>query len=285
VDSASRQLANKFDQKYVDKWLENSAISIIDACFTFSAGDEESADNDDENGHLALATAISNILSRDMFMIENFSHECALMKLYLTEKALKVCFRDINYWEDEIKEIMNARCESWGVDDGERNHKSTASDGVLHALFMSEVAFIWIEKEKEYLLQNLPFFLASVHIAGECVLASTRVFCRTASPFNFQNANSGSFERYTIEEKDVVYETLSSIEDLCDSLRAECGRRSVISFPHLRRAKEHLARLSKFLGGVKGKSSKEKRQKRRAQGSLDCFLRSSQDEFSHSPFE
>ncbi|KAL7521992.1 hypothetical protein ACHAWX_006688 [Stephanocyclus meneghinianus] len=285
VDSAARQLANKFDRTHVDKWLENSAVSIIDACFTFAAGDDESADNDDEYGHLALATAISNILSRDMFKIENFSYECALMKLHLTEKALKVCLRDINYWDDEIKTMMNERCESWGVGDGESNRKSSASDSVFHALFMSEVAFIWIEKEKEYLLQNLPFFLASVHIAGECVLASIRIFCRTASPFNFQNANSGSFERYTKHEKDVFFETLSSIEDLCDSLKAECGRRSVISFPHLRRAKEHLARLSKFLGGVKGTSSKEKRQKRRAQGSLDCFLRSSQDEFGRSPFE
>ncbi|KAL3777053.1 hypothetical protein HJC23_001371 [Cyclotella cryptica] len=280
VDSAARQIAKKFDQKKVHKWLENSAISIIDSLLTFSAGDGESADSDDEDGHLPLATAISNILSREMFMREDFSYHCALMKLYLTEKGLKVFLRDIDYWDDEINSIMHARCESWGVDDGESNFKRPVLDGVFRALCVSEVAFIWIEKEKEYLLQKLPFFLASVHIAGECVLASTRIFCRTANPFNFQNANAGSFERYTAEEKELFYETLSSIEDLCDSLRAECGRRSVISFPHLRRAKEHLARLSKFIGGVKGKSSKEKRQKRRAQGSLDCFFRSNQDEFN-----
>ena len=71
------------------------------------------------------------------------------------------------------------------------------------------------------------------------------------------------------QEKDIVFEIASNIEDLCDGLKKEC--RAVIAYPHLRRAKEYLTRLTKKLGVTKGKSSKGKR-KKREQGSLDSYF-------------
>lgn len=285
VDSTTRQMLNKYNRKHIENWLESTANAIVESCSTFGAGEDDAADNDDKNGHLPLATVVSNVLSH-MNQSETVSYECALLKLHLGEKALKVCLRDIDNWEHERTAIMDARCESWGCDDNTDNiNLRQLSDHAFRALLTSEIAFKWIDKEKEILLQDLPFFLAAVHIVGECVMAGAHIFYRTASPHNVEDAKSNSFVRYTIEEKDVVYETLSSIENLCDSVKVECGRRSVISFPHLRRAKEHLTRMSKYIGAIKGKSSRENRQKRRAQGSLDVFLRSSQDqdEFSPSP--
>lgn len=286
VDSAARQITNKFDKKHVDKWLESTSIAIIKSCNTFSAGEEDAADSNDKDGHLPLAAVVSNMQCRDDGLTSNIvSYECSLIRVYLAENALKVCLAGIEEWDSEMKAIINSRCEQWG--DGKENgsHLKSFADRALNAVITSEIAFRWIDDNKEDLLMNLPLLLASVYIAGECAMAGGRIFFRSSAPSNIHDLKTDRFVKYSIEEKDVICETLSNIQDFSDSLRAECGRRSVISFPHLRRAKEHLTRLTKCIEGMKGNSSKEKRQKRRAQGSLDVFLKSSQDEYSQSPYD
>jgi hypothetical protein len=286
VESVARQITDKYDQKQVNDWLENTARSIIESCSTFSAGDDNAADIDDKHGYFPIATVVANMQGRGYLLAsQNISFESALMRVYLAEKALKICLKGINDWDTEVASIMNARCGSWGGDNDANSRLRTFSDRALTAFVKSEVAFHWIDSNKEDLMQDLPLFLAAIHIAGDCALASARIFYRSAGPSSCNDVKTEKFVRYSVEEKDIVYETLSSIQELTDSLRAECGRRSVISFPHLRRAKEHLTRLTKCIEGIKGKSSKDKRQKRRAQGSLDVFFRSSQDEFSPSPLE
>lgn len=286
VDSVARQIANKFDKEHVDKWLKSASFAIIESCKTFSAGEEDAADSNDKDGHLPLAAVVSNMQCRDDDCTSNLvSYECSLMRVYLAENALKVCLPGIENWDSEINAIITSRCEQWGNsnENGSESNLKSFADRALNAVITSEIAFRWIDDNKEDLLLNLPLLLASVYIAGDCAMAGGRIFFRSSAPSNIHDLKNERFVRYSIVEKDIFYETLSNIQDFSDSLRAECGRRSVISFPHLRRAKEHLTRLTKCIEGIKGKSSKEKRQKRRAQGSLDVFFKSSQDEYSQSP--
>ena len=286
VKSTSRQIANKFDQEKVHEWLEHTAISIIESCGAFSAGDEDAADNDDAHGYLPWAAVISNIQCRDdVLRSKEVSYECALLRVHMAEKALAVCLTEIKNLDEQVAALKNSRCDSWGkCNDADESSLRTFSDHAFTGFLTSEVVFRWIDERKDYLLQDLPRLLAIVYIAGECVMASARIFYRLAAPSNQSDIQIERFVRYSVEEKDGIYDTLTRIQDHSDSLRGECGRRSVISFPHLRRTKEYLTRLTKCIDGFKGRSSKEKRQRRRAQGSLDCFFRSSQDdEFSTSP--
>lgn len=282
VDSVTRQITNTFDQKQVNTWIENTSIAIIESCSTFSAGDAGAADSDDEHGYLPLSAVVSSIQARDDALLsQSISYECSLLRVHLAEKALKVCLTEVNDWDSQVDELKKTRCKSWkDNEDTDNVYLDSLADQALNAFLTSEVAFKFIDDNKEELLMNLPLFLAAVHIAGECATASSRIFFRLAEPSNLHDAKTERFIKYTIEQTDIVYDTLSSIQDSADSLRAECGRRSVISYPHLRRAKEHLTRLVKCIEGTKGRSSKEKKQKRRTQGSLDCFFKSSQDEFS-----
>ena len=107
-------------------------------------------------------------------------------------------------------------------------------------------------------------------IAGECAMIGASVYWR------FQNDSQSEDElvQQVTKESDTVYEIVSNIEDLCDELKKEC--RAVIAYPHLRRTKEYLTRLAKEFGALKGKSSKDKRTKRRGQGSLDNYFSSQQ---------
>lgn len=287
VDSTTRQINNKFDQKQSSRWIENTSISIIESCSCFAAGDEGTADSDDKQGHLPLAAVVSNIQAHDDTLVgQSLSYEASLLRCHLAEKALKVCLTEISDWEFQVDSLKKTRCSAWVDSDGTANaYLNTLADHALTGFLTSEVAFRWIDNNKEDLLQNLPLFLAAIYIAGECISASARIYFRSGDPSNLHEVENERFVRYSTQESDIIYETLSAIQDLSDSLRTECGRRSVISYPHLRRAKEHLTRLTKCIDGIKGRSSKDKKQRRRTQGSLDCFFKSSQDEFHPGPLE
>lgn len=286
VISTLRQIEQKSDRERVHEWLEHTAQSVIESVGAFSAGDEDAADNDDMHGYLPLAAIISTMQCRgNVIHSKEVSYECALLRVHLAKKALVVCLTEIKNLDEQVETLKKTRCDSWGnCNDVDKSYLREISDHAFTGFVTSEVVFRFMDENKEDLLQDLPRFLAAVYIAGECGIASAHIFYRSVAPSNQSDIQAERFVHYSTEENDAIYSILSRIQDHSDSLRGECGRRSVISFPHLRRAKEYLTRLTKSIDGFKGRSSKEKRQRRRAQGSLDCFFRSSQDdEFSPSP--
>mmetsp|Transcript_24013 Transcript_24013/g.43048 ORF Transcript_24013/g.43048 Transcript_24013/m.43048 type:complete len:777 (+) Transcript_24013:174-2504(+) len=263
VRSTTSQINKQFDESHVEKWMKQAAGCIVDACSDLSAGDKNAADSDDVNGHLPLAMAVKGMCSCELN--NDFSMEIALMKLNFAEQALHKCLKEITDWEDKVRERTDFLCKDWGKDNASGSPVRERLQHGMHALVTAEVGFLWIEEESESFMDNHPHLLAAVLIAGECALVGACIFwC------SYGNDSQSEEPVYTTEEKDAVYESMSNIEDLCGGLKKEC--RAVIAYPHLRRTKEYLTRFSKKLGGIKGKSSKDKSKKRREQGSLDSYF-------------
>ena len=76
VKSAVRQIADKFDEKNVEQWMQRTVAQIIEACSNLSAGEEGTADSDDVKGDLPLATVTSTLFSSD---VNDSSADFALM--------------------------------------------------------------------------------------------------------------------------------------------------------------------------------------------------------------
>jgi len=265
VRSATSQMNKQFGGSHVEQWLKQAANRVVDACSDLGAGDEDAADSDDADGHLPLAMTVKRMCSCELN--NGFSLEIALMKLNFATQALQKCLEEISDWEGNVRERTNFLCKDWDKDNANGNPAKQALQNAMHALVTAEVGFLWIDEESESFVGNHPHFLAAVSIAGECALVGACIYWCT------QSCNETEEPIYTTEEKDAVHECMSNIEDLCDGIKKEC--RAVIAYPHLRRTKEYLTRLSKSLGGTKGKSSLDKRQKRREQGSLDSYFRPS----------
>jgi len=263
VRSTAIQIHKQSDKSHVEQWMNQAAGRVVDACSDLSEGDENAADSDDVNGHLPLAMAVTKMGTCELD--EDFSVEVALMKLNFAEQALHRCLKQIPDWEVKVKERTDFLCKDWKNDASEIPARALLKH-VIHAMVTAEVGFQWIDEELDSFLNlgNHPHFLAASLIAGECALGGSCIFWCT------QTGSQSEEPVFGTEEKDSVHECMSNLEDLCDGLKKKC--RAVMAFPHLRRTKEYLTRLSKMLGGTKGKSSKDKRQRRREQGSLDSYF-------------
>jgi len=288
VHSTTRQLSERSNDgaststHLVERWMTHTANVIVEACSDLSSGDENAADSDDGNGDLALAMAVKRMspyceLDTNAHSMDN----TALMKAKFAQGALCKCLKEIAGWENRVKERMDYLCKDWKnkKDAGNASSVVVAANNnerlqhAMHALVTAEVGFTWIDEESDSFMNNHSRFLAAVLIAGECALVGAGIYFRALNNDNSPSEEDNDTEPvpvYTTEEKDAVYEVISNIEDLTDGLKKEC--RAVIAFPHLRRAKEYLTRLTKELGATKGKSSKDKRKKRREQGSLDSYF-------------
>ena len=267
VKSATCQVSEKFDddKARVDQWLEYTAAAIVKACTNLFAGDKDAADSDDVNGDLVLAMAVKRMVWCEFD--NDYSIDLARLNLWFSEKALRACLKDdITDWEGKIKERTEYLCKNLNKDD---TSKDAASSGQLHysihALVTAEVGLQWIDEETETFMSSHPRFLAAAIIAGECASIGISIYWRA---WNDHTSEEECGPVFTATERDTVYEIVSNIEDLCDGLKKEC--RAVIAYPHLRRAKEYLTRLTKKLQMTKGKPSKIR--KKREQGSLDSYF-------------
>jgi hypothetical protein len=249
IRTATHQISKRFDGRvHLERWMKRTADLMVEACSDLSTGDVDAADRDDARGDLALAMAVKRMCT---FALDTgFSIEIASTKMMFAEKALRECLMEIIDLDDKLKERSPPANE----------HLQRA----MHALVTAEIGFQWIDEQSESLMRSHPRFLAAVLIAGECAMIGAGVYWR------YQNNNQSEDEPVkTNKESDAAFEIVSNIEDLCDGLKKEC--RAVIAYPHLRRTKEYLTRLTKEIGALKGKSSNEKGRKRE-QGSLDSFF-------------
>ena len=261
VRSITSQIRAQCGDSHVEQWVNQATGHIVDACIDLSAGEVDAADSDDVNGDLPLARVVKSICSSSFSEASYFelTDDFTLLKLNLVEQALHTCLKNITDWDVKVKKRTDFHWK-----DVDKDAASGGFSTAMHALVTAEVGFLWIEEELDSIKENQPHFLAAILIAGECVSVGHSLF------WSAQNAIESKEPVYTTEEKDAVYESVSNIEDMCYGLKKEC--RAVIAHPHLRRAKEYLTRLAKVLAGTKGKSSKDKRQKRREQGSLDSYF-------------
>jgi len=266
VKTTTSQLSQKFDKARVNQWIEQTAIILVEACSDLESGDEDTADCDDEDGDLALAMAVKRMGWCDFD--NSYSPEIAQVKMLFAEKALHKCLPDVTDWETQVKDRTEYYCKDWNKDNtDEFTANRRQLQHVIKALVTPEVGLQWIDDEAEnFVMSNQPCFLAAVIIAGECSSVGVSIYWRVQNDFI---SEEGGDPVFTVQEKDTVFEIASNIEDLCDGLKKEC--RAVIAYPHLRRAKEYLTRLTKKLSVTKGKSSKGKR-KKREQGSLDSYF-------------
>ena len=280
VKSTAYQLSDKLcgDQARVDQWMDHTADVMVKACSDLLAGEEGASDSDDMNGHLVLAMAVKRMSCCELD--DKFSIEMALMKLRFAVKALYKCLKEMSDWEEKVKERSDYLCKNWNKDVASADPANRYLQYAMNALVTSEVGLQWIDEESDSFMasKNHPHFLAAAIITGECASVGTAIYWRA------QNDQSLEEEEpvFTTEEKDAVYEVVSNIEHLCNGLKKEC--RSVIAFPHLRRAKEYLTRFSKSLAQTKGKTSKDKRQRKREQGSLDSYFSRPSLEPQSDPF-
>ncbi|KAL3756769.1 hypothetical protein ACHAWU_003519 [Discostella pseudostelligera] len=251
-------------EDHVWQWIEYTAGVLVDACSDLLAGEDNAADSDDASGDLALAMAVKRMCSYDI--TAGFTIEIAQMKMMFAQQALHKCLTEINDWEDQVKERTEDLCKDWTID----NASVGSSKKAIHGLITAEIGFQWMDEESESVMSNRPRVLAAVLIAGECALVGAGLFLRSRNNNEHQSESEEEPPLHHVEEQDAVHEIVSNIEALCDSLRKEC--RAVIAYPHLRRTKEYLLRLSKQLGATKGRSSKDKRKKAREQGSLDSYF-------------
>ncbi|KAL9190127.1 hypothetical protein ACHAXT_007338 [Thalassiosira profunda] len=268
VRSATQQIREQSGDVHVHQWTKRSARLMAEACIDLGAGADEAADADDRDGILPLATAVKQMTCELVAKEDDdFSTEVALLKLAFAGRALRECLDEVSDWEGQMKERKDPLTENWKKEEGSES-SSLAKERLqyaLQAMVTAEVGFGHIDKEKQAFLSDHAHLLAAVNITGECALIGLSIFHRT------QNDDTSEESVYATEEKDAVYEVASNVEDLCDGIRKEC--RAVIAHPHLRRTKEYLTRLGKWLGGTKGKSS-QGRKKKRQQGSLDCYFMS-----------
>ena len=282
VKSTAYQLSDKLcgDQARVDQWMDHTADVMVKACSDLLAGEEGASDSDDMNGHLVLAMAVKRMSCCELD--DKFSIEMALMKLRFAVKALYKCLKEMSDWEEKVKERERSDylCKNWNKDVASADPANRYLQYAMNALVTSEVGLQWIDEESDSFMasKNHPHFLAATIITKKCASVGTAIYWRA------QNDQSLEEEEpvFTTEEKDAVYEVVSNIEHLCNGLKKEC--RSVIAFPHLRRAKEYLTRFSKSLAQTKGKTSKDKRQRKREQGSLDSYFSRPSLEPQSDPF-
>ncbi len=250
----------------VEQWREYTSGVMVDACSDLLAGEDSAADSDDIRGDLALAMAVKRMCPYDIET--GFTIEIAQMKMMFAVLALRKCLMEITVWEDRVKERTDHLCKDW-ITDGVGPAKNIFLQA-MHGLVTAEMGFEWMDEESESFMLNRPRVLAAVLIAGECALVGAGMFWRSRNDNEKKSESEEEPPPNVVEEQDAVHEVVSNIEDLCDGLKKEC--RAVIAYPHLRRTKEFLTRLSKQLGATKGKSSKEKRMKVRGQGSLDTYF-------------
>jgi hypothetical protein len=269
IMTATHQIMKRFVNndggKHVEQWMNYTSDLLVTACSNLEAGDDNTADCDDEHGDLVLAMSVVRMCSHNT-ADTGFSIDIATMKMKFAEKALYKCLTETIDWEEKVTARNNPFVDV-------NLHRA------IHALLTAEIAFEYIHEESESMMQSHPHFLASVLIAGECAMIGASVYWRFQN--DSQNEDELGMQQLT-EESDTVYEIVSNIEDLCDELKKEC--RAVIAYPHLRRTKEYLTRLAKEFGALKGKSSKDKGKKRRGQGSLDNYFSSSQAMSQSDPF-
>ena len=269
IMTATRQIMKRYAKndgcKHVEQWMNYTSDLLVTACSNLEAGDDGTADCDDERGDLVLAMSVVRMCSYNTVDI-GFSIDIAAMKMKFAEKALYKCLRDMVDCEEKVTARNNPFVDV-------NLHRA------IHALLTAEIAFEYIHEESESMMQSHPHFLASVLIAGECAMIGASVYWRFWN--DSQSEDELGMQQLT-DESDTVYEILSNIEDLCDELKKEC--RAVIAYPHLRRTKEYLTRLAKEFGALKGMSSKDKGKKRRGQGSLDDYFSSQQAMSQSDPF-
>jgi hypothetical protein len=270
IKTATHQIISKRTdgEDHAWQWIEYTAGVLVDACSDLLAGEDNAADSDDVSGDLALAMAVKRMCSYDI--ATGFTIEIAQMKMMVAQQALHKCLTEITDWDDQVKERTEHLCNDWTTDNASVGSTKKCFDLAIHGLITAEIGFQWIEEESESFMLNRPRVLAAVLIAGECALVGASIFWRSRNNDEHQSESEDEPPLHHIEKQDAVHETVSNIEVLCDSLRKEC--RAVIAYPHLRRTKEYLLRLSKQLGATKGRSSKDKRKKAREQGSLDSYF-------------
>ena len=250
------------------KWIELTAECMVEACSNLKAGEEGKADHDDKFGWLPLACAAERMID---FEDGELSMDVIELKLNFAILALKRCLAkdDIGDRENQLNEAT-ARFKDLAIgDDSSDATKQRMLQTAMHALVHAEISLQYVGEKSDQLSD--PLYLAAVLLCGECAFVG----------LHLSKQIQESKLQLEKEEKDVMVESMSIIETTCDNMKKKFT--SVINYPHLRRTKEYLTRLGKAVGAMKGKASTDKRRKR-TQGSLDGWRRSSMPPSSHNSF-
>ena len=264
VNSTIRQMSKLQSQPDTKKWIERTADRMVEACSNLKAGDEGTADQDDEDGWLPLACAAERMID---FEGEELSLDVIEMKLNFITLALSRCLMEdsVGDRENQLKEATTRFKDLVIEDDSNDTTKQRLLQTAMHALVNAAINLRCVEKRAGSFQKSKdhPLYLASILLSGECAFVGLHL-SKQILKNNLQ---------LQTEEKDALVESMSIIETTCNNMKKKCV--SVIAYPHLRRIKEYLTRLGKALSAMKGKSSTDKRRKTRTQGSLDGWRRSS----------
>jgi hypothetical protein len=117
---------------------------LVTACSNLEAGDDGTADCDDERGDLVLAMSVVRMCSYNTVDI-GFSIDIAAMKMKFAEKALYKCLRDMVDCEEKVTARNNPFVDL-------NLHRA------IHALLTAEIAFEYIHEESEsMIISQLPY--------------------------------------------------------------------------------------------------------------------------------